>query len=358
MQKIRRPIRCGDPVEIPFSARVVKARYSQRPSEAVVQEILDYVREMQTPHLWHGHTHTKPPANARVVYLGEFELTENTAAPCPCCTPDHAKYFASGRIGWFPDEAVIRLTGWKCFRRLSPDAYDVAEEEYDKEKQRKADEHYILVNIDKVRAAINAIDSNLEIAEAVDRFAERLNTIVYKTYDMNLWRYIRDGELRVEDRGSFPRIATLRGYLILKEPKKSVATQLTNARTVLEGLDDRVLAGQLEHLTDTERTHTCDIIGKGFAEARAAVERIEDFRQFADVKTASTLRTWGKHQGCPCQIYARREGPIFRIGKTEDRTQSIVLPTILEGSLARIPELGVRSQGPRRRRRSAKSEAA
>lgn len=101
-----------------------------------------------------------------------------------------------------------------------------------------------------------------------------------------------------------------------------------------------------------------NIISKGIADARAIVESIEDLRRFADVKTASTLRNWGMHEGCPCQIYARRDGPVFKIGKTEDRTQSIILPAFFESALGRIPELGDRPQRLRRRRPSAKSEAA
>lgn len=255
MEKVRRPpTRRGDPVEVPLSARQVKAHYPQRPPEAVLQEILDFIREVQAPHLWHGHTHTKPPANARVVYLGEFQLTEVTAAPCPCCSPNHAKYFTSGRIGWFMDEGVIRLMGWQCFRTLSPDAHDAAEDEYQAEKQRKADEHFILTNVDKVRAGINAIASNLKIAEAVERFTQRLHFIVHDTYDMKVSHHIRDGELRVAERGGFRRYATIQGYLILREPRKSLAAQLASARTVLDGLDERVLAGKIEHLTDIERS--------------------------------------------------------------------------------------------------------
>jgi hypothetical protein len=343
---------------MPLSAREVKAHYSHRPSETVIQEILDFIRETQAPHLWRGHTHTKPPRNARVVYLGEFELTEVTAAPCPCCSPNHAKYFTSGRIGWFMEEKVIRLMGWQCFRTLSPEAHDAAEERYQAEKQRKADENFILTNLDKVHAGIRAIESNLKVATALELFTKKLHSIVHDTYDMKLSRHMHDGELRVAERGGFRRYATIHGYLILREPRKPLAAQLTHARTALERLDERVLIGHVELLTDAECSRACNIISKEFADARAVVDTIEDLRRFAAVSTASTLRNWGKQRGCPCQIYARRDGGVFKIGKTEDRCQSIVVPMFFESALAQIPALGNRQQRPRRRRLSAKSQAA
>jgi hypothetical protein len=52
------------PVDIPYTARQAKADYPTRPSDDLVREIKQFIGKTGTPHLWRGHTHTKPPQGA------------------------------------------------------------------------------------------------------------------------------------------------------------------------------------------------------------------------------------------------------------------------------------------------------
>jgi len=101
------------------------------------------------PHLWRGHTHTKPSVGSKPVYLDEFDLPlanlkAGHLAPCPCCWSNHPKYGLSGKIAWFPDEAIIRLLGPDCFAAMDQDAHAEALALMRQEKRRKQDIAYLL----------------------------------------------------------------------------------------------------------------------------------------------------------------------------------------------------------------------
>jgi hypothetical protein len=67
------------PVHIPDAAREVKANYPTRPADELVREIKKFIGNTGTPHLWPGHTHTRPPQDASIVYCGEFDLPKSHA---------------------------------------------------------------------------------------------------------------------------------------------------------------------------------------------------------------------------------------------------------------------------------------
>jgi hypothetical protein len=74
------------------------------------------------------HTHSKPTKNARIVYIGRFDLppshqVPDRHAPCPCCSPRAPKYSREGKIAWFPDEHVVRMIGPDCFHTLNPEGH-------------------------------------------------------------------------------------------------------------------------------------------------------------------------------------------------------------------------------------------
>ncbi len=59
---------------IPEECRRVKADYATRPTDALVREIKQFIAATGKPHLWRGHTHTKPLVGSKPVYLDEFDL--------------------------------------------------------------------------------------------------------------------------------------------------------------------------------------------------------------------------------------------------------------------------------------------
>ena len=83
-------------IEIPEAARRIKAIFPTRPSDQHIADIKQWIRDGNPAFLNPYHTHTRPPANSRLVYRGEFDLLEKDIkagrlAPCPCCSPNHGK---------------------------------------------------------------------------------------------------------------------------------------------------------------------------------------------------------------------------------------------------------------------------
>jgi hypothetical protein len=334
----RAPTRINDPVDVPAEAFQVKAYYFERPSTADIAAILRFLREEQAPHLWSGHTHTKPSATARVVFLEEFQLTPETAAPCPCCVSRHAKYWRTGMIAWFPEEGTIRLMGWKCFASMNANAY-AAREEYREEKERQREVDFLLNNIDIPATALAAIQNNLPIAKDVDDFVKALHRLVYDKLDMRLPNYIRVGMLSVEEDGVSRHYAQIKGYGILSQPIRPLTKRLLSAQGLLNAAQAILREGDIANLSDAERHSVASAIGKGVREAESALADLESKRRFTSAETVNTLRTWGKHAGCPCEVYIKRDEQGIHIGKAESRTLPIRLGVRFNEAITLMPKV-------------------
>jgi hypothetical protein len=135
----------SDEIDIPDECYHSKPYFKERPDSALVKHIKAFIKETGNPHMWHGHTHTKPPKGARIVYLAEFDLPKklhkspHLFAPCPCCSPTHPKYVRNGKIGWFPDEGIIRIIGPDCFAALDKEGHFKAVAQLRAEQQIEKD---------------------------------------------------------------------------------------------------------------------------------------------------------------------------------------------------------------------------
>lgn len=337
------PTRMHDEVHLPPEMLQNKPLFHERPSDAEIAAILDYIRDHQTPHLWPGHSHTEPPHLTPIVFLAEYELTPESAAPCPCCSPSRAKYFRQGMVVWFPEEGVIRLMGWQCYKTRDPAGISDAYAEYKKDRERRNSIAFILRQRDTVLQAIVAIDFNIPIAAAFDEFQSALHSIVYQTYNMPMADHIKEGVLTVGDGEKPRRYASIRGWAALKTPKAAIAKRFTVARQILEQADTNANAEALNALSDEARSGMSRAIQDGLRMADGAAKILGDIRQFASVTTASTLRNWGMQPGCPCEVYARREGNALKIGKAEHRARLINLAPNFDAPIAPIPEIIKRS---------------
>lgn len=188
-------------LDIPGECFKVKAWYLERPSKELVREIKAFVAMTGLPHLWSGHTHTKPLPDDIPIYLDEFELPatlikSGRLAPCPCCTPRHPKY-GKGKIAWFPKESVIRLLGPDCFATVNKDAHEAAVAEMRIRKQREADIAYLLKHQDRLRKAYRVISDAIQVAKAIDRFSDDLRYAIRERMNFVIWDRVRQGELAV-----------------------------------------------------------------------------------------------------------------------------------------------------------------
>src|SRR5260370_8335946 len=102
-------------LHIPPECYTPKPYFSKRPDYRLIRQIKRFIEKTGKPHKLPWHTHTKPEKGTRIEYLDEFDLPEeyqiskDTWAPCPCCSPTKPKYCNKGKIACFPDEPLIPL---------------------------------------------------------------------------------------------------------------------------------------------------------------------------------------------------------------------------------------------------------
>jgi len=163
-------------IEIPPEALAGRPIFADRPGDEIIEEIQDFIRESYAPHLWRGHTHTRPAKDEPFLYLGDYQLLKGREAPCPCCCPVQPKYWRKGVIVWFPREKVIRLVGGDCFKSMvGADAHVAAVRKLEEERRHKANIAIILRNADKLPGMISEIEKSLLVARAIDRFHSELH---------------------------------------------------------------------------------------------------------------------------------------------------------------------------------------
>jgi len=192
---------------IPDSALAPKPWYAEQPSPAIVAEIKAFIKETGCPHLWRGHTHTRPPASTSSIrYLGKYDLPASHAgqrnrekwAPCPCCHWKSPWYFRDGRIAWFPEEKVIRNIGRHCYKSIDEVGDAEAERLLNIEENRRRTEAYLLGYLPLVPQMLAAISENSAIIDDIDRVRFILSRRIGRAIDFDLWNHVRaDGVLKV-----------------------------------------------------------------------------------------------------------------------------------------------------------------
>lgn len=336
-------------LEIPAVCRVVKDWFWTRPAEGVVREVKDHIRKSGQPHLWRGHTHTKPAKTARPVYLDEFDLPEalmraKRFAPCPCCWPEHAKYGAKGKIAWFPEEGVIRLLGPDCFAALNPEGHAKAVEQMNREREEKRSTEFLLDHLPRLPEAIRVIERAVTVGEATKAFHDTLQGKLAMG-GVALWPYVkRGGELIVQEKQEIFRrghdgnmntqevdgdrtFATLPGYRMLDPglnvPVAALVTALRNLRPFDFG-DDCEAA--VEPMALEVKSKAAKMIGRSMGKARDAIVELEDLRRFVEAVTINTLRRWGEDKGCPYPLIYTHAGDRINFGKSEYRSLTVPIP--------------------------------
>lgn len=355
------------PIDIPDSARAVKANYPTKPDQALVRAIREFIKETGTPHLWPGHTHTRPPDGSVIVYCGVYDLPDNCHgevnrakwAPCPACHSESAWYFKDGRIAWFPEEHVIRNIGGDCFIKINKEGHQSALREYRAEERRQRDREYLLNNAHLVPVAIRVIERAQATAEDVDTVRMILSQRLTGRIGFNIWNDIRaDGVLKrhvkrtvthvradgtEEEREEFAFVthARLDGFQMLDPTAHSFAKRLEKCLATLRKADfgDEPQT-RIEALSDLERNKAARSIGKPISEARAIFAELEECRRFLSGESIATLNAWGRHPDSPARLYMRLDGSTLHIGKTEDETTGMSIGAMFFRSLGTLPAFG------------------
>jgi hypothetical protein len=310
-------------IKIPPEALVGRPIFFERPGADIEAEILDFIRETYAPHLWRGHTHTKPSKGELFEYINDYQLLPGREAPCPCCSPVRPKYWRKGVIVWFPREGVIRLLGGYCFKRMMGlDAHRAALKKREGVKRHRANIAINLQNVGALPATLSAINQVIPIANAVDRFRDELRSGDIGKFTRGLLRHAKEGALYIEEKGGkLRRYASIAGQSILSPAIKPVSPRMRSARTILASLE---LSGDPEEcvraMNDKDAERFAKVISAGVKIVKDALADIEEMRQFVSDQTLATLRTWGKEDGCPYPTFVKKEYRAFLIGASPPGT--------------------------------------
>jgi len=349
-----------DKIDIPDEAVRVKPIFEKEPGREIADEVRAWVKRTGEPHLWRGHTHTKPPGvGTQPLYIGRYSLPVLQGiqrwAPCPCCSPNNLKYFREGRIAWFPEERVIRNIGDKCYRTLNPEGHELAERGLLTREREERRRTYMLANFDKVRPMIEVAEKIVPIGQAVEAARRILAARFDQLLPNAFWEYVRDGrvsiitrhkapvQIRGEDEKERwfelpePYGSPLSGYLLFKRPGRSIVSGLKKSIIALgaidfgEGFREHIEAMTTEHRAQAERL---------FAKSRSEIERcrtvIADEVGFFSAMNIATLKGWSLHRQCPAPIYIDFSDGKMIVGRDQNSASPLELPPDM---WKRIPEL-------------------
>lgn len=354
-----------DEISIPPEAFDPKPWWPSRPSEQVVTEILRFIAKTGSPHRWPGQTYTKPPADAIIVYLAEFDLPDARCAererwaPCPCCTPRHPKYCRKGKIAYFQNEQVIRIIGPECFKHINEHGHTEALKNYHVEQQRKSDIAYLLNNLGLVPELISAVEHALPVAAAVDELRVAIRTRFDEHFCVRMWDHVRTGELRVTTVRSIPtesrdgtrgnRDITLtethsniEGYSMLKPRAKRCENLLSQSLIGLQQLClDPDFAARVDTLSDQHRQQAARLLGRSINNARFVFDEIRDVKKFTSRTTIATLNRWGKSVGAPLRFAVAFEGTSFYLGRDKNQFLRIEVPPAYQQILPDLPKISI-----------------
>jgi hypothetical protein len=340
-----------------------KPFYRDRPAaEAVLREIKDHIKKTGEPHTWRHHTHSKPVQNARIVYIGTFDLPKSHQAPdrhapCPCCSPRAPKYSRKGMIAWFPDEHVIRMIGPECFQTLNPDGHWEAVETFDREEGARRTIDYLVGNLHLSGKSIEVLQNALPTLTAIDEVHATLRSRLTDIVRVDLWRHVGRGSLKVhvmsrrlrrtragaeeaEDFLDERQFAEFPGYKMFSPKTSRLAGRAAGCGTRLgfvnfgEELQERVL-----EMNDEERAKAARILSTGISTATRIFEDAREVREGFSGMGLATLKGWTRHDGCPVKLYINGGENNFYIGLDERQEVRIELPPLFWKALGELPKI-------------------
>jgi hypothetical protein len=337
-----------DRLDIPAEAFRVKADYFDRPPRALVAVIKEFIERFGTPHLWSGHTHAKPPKGCRVTFLAKYSLPKTHRrprsrwAPCPCCSPHHPKYFKYGLIAWFPDEGVIRCVGDKCYKKMDPDGYELAMNQLNAEIEAERTANYLLARIPRIPEYLRVLNGNVPALAAIDDMLNRLNKMLTKTFNIDLWpevntgvlRYIvtrnevqrsREGDLVDRTVSDFEDYGPVAGYVALKPSTsrfaKRVQQKMDNLDTINFGPDplERIMA-----MTETEKQATVKILSWVHRETSRICQQAVEARSFFTPATLATINGWSEQDTVAYRVHFAMDAEGFHVARDANQNHSLI----------------------------------
>lgn len=334
-------------LDVPTSAFEVKADYRERPPRALVSVIKQFIEQTGAPHLWPGHTHTKPPKGSRVTFLTKYSLPATHRrrerwAPCPCCSPWHPKYFRQGLIAWFPEEGVIRCVGDKCYKSMDPEGYALAMEKLNAEIEAERTTDFLLTRLPKVPEYLHVLQFGMPALKAIDDMLNRLRALLDKTFAIDLWPHVSTGLLRYtvtrkeliqsrdgkeEERtfADFQDYGTINGYTAVAPGVSKFASRLGGRMHNLGVLDfGSELEARVLTMTETEMDRASKILSHCHKDCVHLCEQAEEARRFFAPVNVSTINGWSRQEGAALRIHLKLSEEGLYVARDAEQSHSFI----------------------------------
>jgi hypothetical protein len=350
-------------LDIPDDCFDPKPFYKTRDSaEDVVREIKEHIKKTGEPHTWRHHTHSKPIINARIVYIGEFDLppshqAQDRHAPCPCCSPRAPKYSRKGKVAWFPDEHVIRMIGPECFKTLNPDGHWEAVEQFDKEEAERRTIAYLVKNLHLNVPAREVIQRAIPTLEAIDEVHTGLQRRITDVLRLDIWRHVSRGSLSVNVEGrhmkrtrggaqevetfnDVQQLSVLPGYKMFSPKTSRLASRIAGSAKRISLIDfGNEVEERVRAMTTEEQARAARILSKGISAATDIFKEAEAIRTAFNGMSIATLKGWTKHEGCPIRLFISGDESNFYIGLDEQHELRIEIPPMFWRGFGDLPKI-------------------
>ncbi|MBC2886489.1 hypothetical protein H7Q97_13925 [Ochrobactrum sp. CM-21-5] len=316
-------------VEVPAANLRNIDQFEIEPSAAIVSEIKQHIKDTADPCSWWGHSHTAPPPKAFVVYLDDFDVPApkgvRAVAPCPCCSPFHAKYKNGGKIAWFPHEKVIRLIGPYCFAAINAEGHEGAMRDLKRRKKIRSELDIITGYLPRIGAMIKAMEETIPIAYDLDALMFDLNKAFDEHFRIRIARHVLDGILRISKtmdvpflkpdgeigkrkEETFETVARIQGHAMIDRTGKATAQKLEKMRVGLKVIADRLESiASVSDLSDVERQRFAVKLPECRGHLSQILEELSRRQLFLTTEDLEKLDEWGRHNGSPVSIEWMRQ---------------------------------------------------
>ena len=199
----------------------------------------------------------------------------------------------------------MRFVGHRCAKsHLPPDRRARADKEWKEKKRRATREMFLRENCRSVAQCILACAQISLIGNACDLFYDKFAALPADIHS-NIARYVRNGELYVEDQRPFsgvsrPRVilGVLEGIEVFsKAPnlKKSLDYSLRQLRDI-EADADRARDGELSHMSELQRDIVEGLLKQAVERIFSASQKIAAFQAFFRAPNVELLNAWCCHE--------------------------------------------------------------
>lgn len=349
------------PVDIPDSARHVKANFWDEPERGLVLTIARYVSLTGEAHTHQDVTYGPIPQDADVRFLEVFSLDEKFKhdvdrwCVCSACPHDLPQFKNDGVVCWLPREGTIKIVGWDCFKRHNPEAHRKAAARYELDRAKRSDEKYLLARLYNVPILLSDLNIDVAIAHAVEIVRRDFHAALISQKLTDLPRHMKKGVLRLDESkmqishgtGSRrtvrtkPEYATIKGCKFLEGTSRSLTERLERVRTLLTSLnfgnrwEDAVMT-----MTDHEKADAAQAFGTALKDWGDVRADITEMRRFLGYATGKTIQAWSMKPNPTYPMFFEFTEAAIRIGMSPTRNVVVNIPVAALEALSVLPDMG------------------